>query len=171
MLQYQCLAACRYGLSKRYYCSKTKSTNCVKTSPSPEQAGTNWRSFLIVWLWYRFFHLFQDAQYLSTSSTTSLWNAFLLITFISDLFVQPGLAGLGLTGIGGLLFLFHDNDQRRAVLKGICVFFPELSVLKCTICMFCSLYIFQIKTFYSGKVCWWWNNLISYRLHWIVFYY
>ncbi|XP_047974087.1 protein SCO1 homolog 2, mitochondrial [Salvia hispanica] len=67
----------KYGLSKRYYCSKTKSTNCVKTSPSPEQAGTNWRSFLI-----------------------------------------PGLAGLGLTGIGGLLFLFHDNDQRRAVLKG-----------------------------------------------------
>ncbi|XP_042026441.1 protein SCO1 homolog 2, mitochondrial-like [Salvia splendens] len=64
----------KYGLSKRYYCSKTKSTNSVKTSPLPEQAGTNWRSFLI-----------------------------------------PGLA---LTGIGGLLFLFHHNDQRRVVLKG-----------------------------------------------------
>ncbi|XP_042028755.1 protein SCO1 homolog 2, mitochondrial-like [Salvia splendens] len=66
----------KYGLSKRYYCSKTKSTNSVKTSPLPEQAGTNWRYFLI-----------------------------------------PGF-GLALTGIGGLLFLFHHNDQRRAVLKG-----------------------------------------------------
>ncbi|KAL1536716.1 protein SCO1 2, mitochondrial-like [Salvia divinorum] len=64
----------KYGLSKRYYCSKTKSTNSVKTSPLPEQAGTNWRSFLI-----------------------------------------PGLA---LTGIGGLFFLFHYNDEKRAVLKG-----------------------------------------------------
>ncbi|XP_057783810.1 protein SCO1 homolog 2, mitochondrial [Salvia miltiorrhiza] len=37
----------KYGLSNRYYCSKTRSTNSIKTSPLPEQAGTNWRSFLI----------------------------------------------------------------------------------------------------------------------------
>ncbi|KAG6394520.1 hypothetical protein SASPL_145108 [Salvia splendens] len=43
-------------------------------------------------------------------------NCFTKYVFsISALFHEPGLA---LTGIGGLLFLFHHNDQRRVVLKG-----------------------------------------------------
>lgn len=132
---------CRYGLSKRYYCSKTNSTNTIKTSPIPEQAGTNWRSFLIVW--YHVFHLFQDAQYLShvqplyETSFIFVFFASLLIPFISDLLLQPGL---GLAGIGGLFFLVHYNDERRAVLKGNLCLLPESSALKC-ICM--SVYIYS----------------------------
>ena len=134
---------CRFAPSRRFHCSSyMRSARRTAVSPSPllpekTPSSPSWSNYIIVCYLYSItlLHFAPQFSYLmcpyrNALNCRRLYSCFAVdvpiwfqmyivsvpILFSQYIFLQP-TALLG--GIGGVVLLFHYNDERRAILKGV----------------------------------------------------